>query len=164
MAKLVIFFFLLPSLWINSAHKFYVSMKKVEFVPKSKTVQITMRIFIDDLQLAVNNEFNKQIELAVTDESDDYNYLINKYLNKRFKLIINGKEQPLNFLGKEYDYDLAILFIEVENINSIESIAIDDTMLMKEFPTQKNIIKLKINNIKKTFFLTEDKHKDVLNF
>lgn len=145
-----------------TVHKFYVSMKTVEHKPETKTVQITMRVFIDDLQLALNNEFNKQIELGVSDEDDDYNGLISKYLGKYFLLRINGEKRQLHFLGKEYDYDLALLYIEVEGIDKINSIEIDDTMLIKEYPTQKNIIKLNINNHKKTFFLTEDKHKDVL--
>lgn len=138
-------------------------MKTVEYKPESKTVQITMRIFIDDLQLAINKEFDHRIELGVSDEDDDYNDLISKYLDKSFLLKINGKKQELHFLGKEYDYDLAILYIEVERIDKIDTIEIDDTMLMKEYPTQKNIIKLRINDRKKTFFLTEDHHKDVLN-
>ena len=59
---------LLIPLFAFTAHKYYVSSTKIEFKKESKTVQITMRIFIDDLQETINSSFSKDFELALPNE------------------------------------------------------------------------------------------------
>ncbi len=50
---------------------------------------------------------------------------------------------------------------KIEAVNSIE---VKNNILMEKFPNQKNIIKLNINGVKKTFLLTNKKYKDLLKF
>ncbi|MBJ2172637.1 peptidase E [Aureibaculum sp. A20] len=159
----VFLLFLLPLLAF-SVHKYYISLIKVDFKPQNESVQITMRIFIDDLQEVLNKTNNISIELGVKDESKEYNSLISKYIKDNFKIKIDSKLYPFQYLGKEYENDIVYIYLELSSIKSIHSIEISDTMLMKYFPSQKNIIKLNINDVKKTFFLTEEAPKDILNF
>jgi uncharacterized protein with ACT and thioredoxin-like domain len=79
-----------------------------------------------------------------------------------FSVKINDKNVTYHYLGKEYESDMAFIYIEVENVTSIQSIEIRDEMLFDVFPDQKNIIKLFINDTKKTFLLTPDKKFDQL--
>jgi hypothetical protein len=49
--------------------------------------------------------------------------------------------------------------IEIEDINSIE---IQNTMLFEDLPEQENYIQLSIKNKKKTFILTTNNDKEML--
>ena len=69
-----------------------------------------------------------------------------------------------NYLGKKYETEVVYLFAEIEDIPSIQSIEIKNRILMNTYPEQQNIIKLDINNKKKSFILTADSDKDLLNF
>jgi len=119
-----------------------------------------MRIFIDDLQKVINETNSLSIELAVKDEDKKCNELINKYINNNFKIEINSKVESYEYLGKEYESDIVYLYLEVKDIETISSIRITDTMLMDYFPTQQNIVKLNIDNTKKTLLLTKNNSKD----
>lgn len=155
---------LLIPLLAFSAHKFYLSLINVEYKAEQETIQITMRVFIDDLQKVINETNDTFIELGVKDEVKDSNNLINNYIGNNFKVIIDSKETAFKYLGKEYDNDIVFLYLEVTDVKKINTIEIQNTMLMDYFSTQKNIIKLNINDKKKTFLLTKEHNKDSYTF
>ena len=43
-----------------AVHKFYVGMFQMKFVPQKKELHITTRIFVDDLNLALEKKFHKK--------------------------------------------------------------------------------------------------------
>jgi len=155
--------FIIP-LFAFAMHKYYISLTKIEYRKESKTVQVTMRIFIDDLQETINTTYDKNFELAIPNESEEINILINRYVSDKFTVEINDHEKSYSYLGKEYENDVVYLYLELKNIELINSIEIKNRMLMEIFPDQKNIIKLTINKTKKTFLLTSQKDKDLLKF
>lgn len=145
-------------------HKYYISLTKIDYVKESKSVQITMRIFIDDLESTLNKINNKTINLDTKSELEDTNIFIEKYLLKQFEVNINGTIRNYKYLGKKYENDVVFLFAEIENITVINSIEIRNRVLMDVFSEQQNIIKLNINNNKKSFILTSNDDKDLLKF
>ncbi len=149
-------------LFAFTAHKYYISLIKVEYKTSSKSLQITMRIFIDDLQEAINKTYIKNFEFGEPNESKNINELIINYIQDNFTVKINSQNKVYQFLGKAYDNDVIFIYLEVEDIETIQHIEIKNSMLMATFSEQKNIIKLKINNTKKTFLLTKEKDKDLL--
>jgi hypothetical protein len=156
-------FFLIP-LFAFTMHKYYISLTKVEYKKESKSIQVTMRIFIDDLQETINTTYNKDFELALPNGSKEIDTIISNYLTGKFKVKINNIEKPYSYIGKEYENDVVYLYLEINNIETINTIEIKNNMMMEIFSDQKNIIKLNINNTKKTFFLTNQKDKDLLKF
>ncbi len=155
--------FIIPLLAFTM-HKYYISLTKIDYKKEHKLIQVTMRIFIDDLQETINTTYNKKYELALPNESKDIDTLINNYINTKFKVKINSIEKKYSYLGKEYEDDVVFLYLEITNIEVINSIEIKNNMLMEMFSAQKNIIKLNINNSKKTFLLTNQKDKDSLTY
>jgi hypothetical protein len=145
-------------------HKYYLSLTKIDYVKESKSLQITMRIFIDDLETALNKNNNKSFELDTKTELEDTNIFIEKYLLKQFEVNINGSIKNYKYLGKKYENDVVYLFAEIENISAIKSIEIKNRILMDAFSEQQNIIKLNINNNKKSFILTAKNDNDLLKF
>ena len=155
--------FLVP-LFAFTTHKYYISNTKIEYKKESKSIQITMQIFIDDLQDVLNETYHQNFELDTLEDSKRIDSLLDVYIHKKFFIKINALKKESIYLGKEVDDDITYLYLEIENIESINSLMITNNMLMEVFPSQKNIIRLKVNNIKKTFFLTSKKDNDLAQF
>ncbi len=159
--KILLIALIIP-LFAFTAHKYYISLIKIEYKKEDQSVQITMRIFIDDLQEAINKTYTKNFELGVADKENNIDSLIHNYIQDNFTIKINSQSKECQFLGKEYENDVIFLYLEVESIKKIQHVEIKNSMLMSVFPEQKNIVKLNINNRKKTFLLTKEKDKDLL--
>jgi len=155
---------LLIPLFAFSAHKYYISLTKVDYIKEKKTVQVTMRFFIDDVEKTLQNRYNIQLELATKQENKKANFYLEKYIGQKFKITINKQERALNYLGKEYENDVVFFYLELTNIDSIEQIEVQNNMLFEEFEEQENYIKLNINNKKKTFILIKANDKEMLKF
>ena len=72
-------------------HKFYVSVTQIDFVPNKKRVEITSRIFIDDLEKALEKKFKKKFYITSTKEIENSEILIQEYLKEKIKISINKK-------------------------------------------------------------------------
>jgi len=162
--KKYFFLLLLLPMFAFQTHKYYLSLTKVAYIKESKSVQVTARIFIDDLEAALDKKYNKSFELATKEELEDTDTFINKYVSSLLKITINNKLIPFKYLGKKYETDVIYIFVEIENIDAIKSIEIQNRILLDEFSEQQNIIKLNINDKKKSFILNNDSDKDLLKF
>lgn len=159
-----IFLFLTVPLLSFAMHKYYVSFTKIEYSEKSNSLQVIMRVFTDDLQNGLDRQFSIKTELDTDKELQNTNQYISKYIEDKFLVSVNGKATITTYIGKKYDVDETKLYIEIENIAKIESIEIQNKILMELFEDQQNIIKLNINNKKKSFILTLKDDKDLLKF
>ncbi len=154
----------IPLLAFTSFHKYYISVTQVDYIQKQLSVQITTRIFIDDFEKVLRERYNQDIVLAGKEETKDANKYIEKYLEDKIKVKINNQEMTLNFIGKEYDTDIVLGYLEIPNVKQINSIEITNEVLFDLFDEQQNMIKTKINSKEKSFLLNIDNKKAVLNF
>ncbi len=145
-----------------AAHKYYISLTKVYYDQEEKSLQITMRFFIDDVQKTLDNRYETNLELATKNEDKKADFYLNKYITQKFKIKVNNELQNLNYLGKEYENDVVYFYLESKNIESIQSIEIQSTMLYEEFPDQENFVKLSVGTIKKTYILIKNSDKELL--
>jgi hypothetical protein len=163
----LVFGFVLILVLFNSfsvLHKFYVSITQIDYVEEQESLQITSRIFIDDLEDLFRELYDKTIVLDVDQESEMVEFYIESYIKEKFNIKINGENVTMNYLGKEYENDIMFCYLEMENIKDINAIEISNKILFDKFDDQKNIIRLKINNKNKSFVLTQDEQIGLLNF
>ncbi len=166
--SLVIFFFMMLVLPLGSfsgAHKFYVSVTNVEYSEADEALQITSRIFIDDLEAALEARYDVQTALATPEESDQALAHIERYFNAKFNVFVNGSVRDFTLLGKKYDRDQVICFLEVTGVPraTLESVGVQNEILMDVFEEQKNLVHLKILGIKKSYVLVRENNKGMLN-
>lgn len=154
----------MPLLAFTAVHKYYVSVTQIDFIPEKQSVQVTSRIFIDDLEKLLRERYDEKITLATKNESPKVNAYIEKYLKDKLKIKINNKESNLNFIGKQYDTDIVKCYLEIEDIKTIETIEISNQILFDIFSDQQNIIKTKINSQQKSIILIPQSSSGVLIF
>ncbi|TXE16525.1 peptidase E [Psychroserpens burtonensis] len=161
--KVVLLAIIFP-FFLSAVHKYYVSVTQIEYVKEQKSLQIITRIDVDDLELTLQERFDKTINLTTMDEKSTVDEYIKKYLKQKFEIKINTKEVILTFVGKDYENDQVICYLEIENVEGINTIEISNTVLFDLFPKQKNIVKSKINSKVNNLIFTKEDTNQYLNF
>lgn len=148
----------------KALHKFYVSVTQVEYVEDKKAVQIILRVFIDDIESVLNERYATKLRLDPKKQQPVVEKYLKKYLSDKFILKINNENRDLDFLGIEYENDLLLCYLEIEDIPEFYEIKIENTILMDLFEEQQNIVHVKYNKQKKSLILQEGKSEGMLKF
>ncbi|GAB5400657.1 MAG: hypothetical protein Aureis2KO_22420 [Aureisphaera sp.] len=155
---------LIPVLTSFTAHKFYVSITKVEFAEEEQSLQIISKIFIDDIEDVLQERYDKNLVLGEGYEKDSDVSLMKKYVLQKLDVQVNGVPMKYEILGHEYENDIVKIYIEILQISELESIMIENKILMDMFEEQQNIIHVKRYKKRKSLVLDRDNPKGTLNF
>ncbi len=149
----------------SSAHKYYVSVTNIAYSKDDSAFQVTSRVFIDDLDKLLKERYDIEAKLATPKESKLADEYIEKYFRTKFAIELDGKPVQYNFLGKRYDNDMVICYLEIPNVklSEIKSMTIQNEVLMDLFDDQQNIVHVKWNGNKKSFMLIRQNNKGMLN-
>ena len=131
-------------------HDFHTSLTEMRYNAKSKTFEISLRAFTDDLQkvLSAANQ-NKKFVLENNDKNDPF---VEAYIKKHF-VVTNTKNQKLNinFIGREKEGDATWIYLEMPVNESINGSKIQNNVLIDMFEDQTNILNIFIQNQKKSY-------------
>ena len=161
--KTFLLLFIIPLLSF-SVHKYYLSLTQIEFNEESKSVQIIMNVFIDDIEVALNKEYGIDAKLTSKNEVVNIDTYFKKYIDNHLTISINNQPKDYTFIGKEYDGNIVYFYLEIEDISEIKSIKIQNKILINYFSEQQNLIKSKIYNKHQSLLLTKANDKGLLNF
>jgi hypothetical protein len=153
-----------PLISATPAHKFYVSITKIEYVKEKSSLQIITKIFIDDIEDALQQRYNPSISLDTKKETTAADEDLKKYILQKINIKVNGKAVSLNYIGKEYDTDMVVAYMEVTGLKELKTITIENKILLDVFSEQQNIIHLKTPNSRKSLILDKDEPSGQLNF
>lgn len=144
-------------------HKFYISNTQIKYVEDKKSVQIITRVFVDDFEIVLKERYDENLSFYEKDTKliDSY---IEKYLSEKFRIKIDEEHKPFVFVGKKIEFSMVICYLEIKDINKINTIEVTNNTLFDFFSQQQNVIKLDINGQRKSFMLTKQNAKAVLNF
>ncbi len=162
--KKALLILLLPLFAFTSAHKFYVSVTNVGYSEKDDALQITSRVFIDDLDELLKERYDIDAQLSTDAESEFSDEYLEKYLRAKFSVEINEKTATYKLIGRKYDNDVCIFYLEIEavELETLNSIQIENQLLTDMFDEQQNVLHFKINGKKKSFVLIKSDTKGML--
>ena len=152
MNPLIINFFTLFFLFIIP-HKYYVSTTLMDFDNKTKSFEITLKVFYDDLENDLKLDSNK------VDYIKDYDYLneiYKPYLDQNFQINFDNEAVLINYLGFEKKQDQINFYMEINSDLYGQTIEIRNAILYNSFPNQKNIILIRKGKFRKSFI--QDKY------
>ncbi len=145
-------------------HKFYVSVTQIDYVPNKKRVEITSRIFIDDLEKALEKRFKKKFYLTTTKEIENSDALIQEYLREKIKITINKKAQNVEYLAREVEGDVLIFYTKITISKKINTFEIYNSLLTDIYKEQQNIVHLNINGNKNSFLFTNSETNQKIDY
>ncbi len=147
-----------------TAHKFYMSISQVNYAPEKKMLQITSRIFVEDLNKALEKKYHVEAFLGSEKESvEDVNYL-KKYLSTAFSIKVNGQSKIINFLSKEMDGDVIVCYFNVRDISKLNAMEVSNSILIDWISEQQNIVHITAFGKKNTFLFTTTDTKQLLKY
>jgi hypothetical protein len=162
--KILFIALLIPLVSFAAIHKFYVSVTQIEYIEEKESVQMIMRIFVDDLEKLLRTRYDKSITLDESKKDDQIDAYIGKYLANKVEVKINNKLVAFKFLGKEYEDDIVFCYLEINNISDINDFEITNNLFFEIFKEQQNIIKADIKSKNKSIVLTSQNNKVKINF
>jgi hypothetical protein len=125
-------------------HKYHLSKTLVEYNEQEQAIQVSMHLFIDDLEEALRQQGNDKLFICTKKEAADAEVHMEKYISENFQLTVNDEVIEWNFLGKEASEDLIGVwcYIEFIGVTELKSIGISNKLLLEVFEDQKNITQI----------------------
>ena len=147
-----------------SVHKFYVALYQVNYAPEKKMLQITTRIFVDDLNNAIGKKYTKKSNLGSENETVEDLNLLKRYFGEKLSFNVNGQVRHMLFLSKEMEGDVLICYFTIKEIKKINSLEIYNSIITEGISEQQNIMHFNVLGTKNTVLFTESTSKGVLKY
>lgn len=146
-------------------HPFHVSVCDIEHDPETKALQISQRMFIDDLEIGLKAFHGvEKVDTYKPEDPARLDSLIESYLKARLFIRVDEKELTLNYLGSELEGDARWAYLEVEGLESVTTAEISNLILLESFADQENIVHFKAKGKLKSNRLNKDKKVVTLKF
>jgi hypothetical protein len=128
-------------------HPFYLSVTEIKFDSKTKTLQASVKLFINDCEEALKKIYKKPVDLINYNKSDkaEIDSLLKNYIREHLSVKIEGKSQNLDLIGFEREEEAVWIYLESKNCPVPKKVEIENSLLYDFIKTQTNIVKFEIN-------------------
>lgn len=146
-------------------HPIHISVTEINFSEKDKALQITSRIFIDDLELSVRAQRHEpELDLIEPKNGLTTEGMVKEYVMKHIIVKLDGKIQKMNFLGMEREDPALICYIEIENVKKFKTIEVRNDIIMETHDDQSSIVHVTYKGPIKSMRLTRDNPVGAITF
>lgn len=140
--------FLFPSLlslWLSVVHPFYVSMTDIQYNAGNQSIEISVRIFTDDLEGTLRKNYPGKVDLIHPADKNKMNQELSDYIGKHLQLQADGKAVTFSFVGYEQQEESTWCYFEVKNISSLRQLKVRNSLLHDYNTNQINMLHFKAN-------------------
>jgi hypothetical protein len=143
-------------------HPLHLSSMDINYTTKPGTLEISCRLFTDDMEDALKKQFNVPTDLSVPAKHKAMDELLKKYIALHLKFQANGKPLALNYLGFEKDREAVIVYVESVPVKSLKKLEVYNTLMYDLFDDQTNIMHVVVNGKRKSDKLDYPEAKAVI--
>ncbi len=122
-----------------SQHAYYVSVCEIYHNSNTKSLEISIKIFADDLELALRNNGNPDVIVVEEKPDPALKDMLQKYLNERFIISIDKKATRLQIIGYEFDDDVLLCYLEIKDVPKIGLIEVHNNIIAEIYEEQINL-------------------------
>jgi hypothetical protein len=145
-------------------HPFYISLTEIKYRAGENTLEISQKVFWDDLELELTDLYKSKIDFLKPKDKADLNRKLKQYILLNNEIIVNGKKAELNYLGYEIEEDAVWFYLEAKQIPLPKKVEIRNSILHKHFDSQQNIINFYKDKSPKSLILIKGKDRGQLTF
>ncbi|MXW03768.1 MAG: hypothetical protein F4Z81_01740 [Gemmatimonadetes bacterium] len=138
-----------PSPAAAPAHVFYVSIARVKWNADDARLDISVRIFTDDLEEAIVAKGGPRLRLWTDQAHADRDRHVAEYLASRLAFRVNGVDRQLTYAGMEDALDATACLVQITGVDRVETIEVENRILIEMFDTQANVMRFEIGGEKK---------------
>jgi hypothetical protein len=138
--------FLLPLMaW---AHAYHTSITELRYNPAKKQVEISFKIFTDDLEKALSQGQPASVHL---DEQPRASVLAAAYIQRCVRVGSRpGEALPIQFLGMQHEQDAYWLYAKVAVPHPLTSLRLRQTLMLDMYSDQMNIVNIEAGGQKQS--------------
>ncbi len=133
---------------ISTVHPFYISVCDIQVKTNEKRVELSCKIFIDDLQEALHQEYKKAIQLNPVNAANQQ--LLNQYLVQHVKIYAGAKAVVLQGIGYEMEEEAVWIYAEGKLPQDSKQYSVSNSILCNTLEGQTNIVHFTYNQSKKS--------------
>lgn len=136
--------------WLRFLHPFYVSITEIKQNPASHSLEISCRMFSDDLEKALEKQYHTELDIIKPKDKALVNKLINNYVKQHLMISADGKALNYNYVGYEIQEDGTWSYFEVKGIDRLKKINVHDDLLYEVHPEQINMMHITVGGQRKS--------------
>lgn len=140
-------------------HPFYLSVTDCKYNPKNKNIEISCKMFTNDLEDALKKKNGKTVDLINPANKEETGKLVFEYIEKRLKITTNQKLMKLNYIGFEKEDDVIWTYLEIKNVEKPKNLKIENTLLYDYLKEQINIVHVEVGSYKESSKVTNPDYK-----
>ena len=155
-------FFLLFTVLFFPLHDFHVTHTTFHYNDETKSMEITIKVAIEDLEKSIENRYSKKFDRFEDDqENKNLERLLTEYFRKNLTFSADKNTKEFQWVGKEVSNNLHDIYIyfEIPNYDkkeNVELITIKNTFFLDLNNYQTNIVLLELINKKYNLTFTID--------
>lgn len=145
-------------------HPFFISVIDITHNPKEAAVEISVRIFTDDLEKTLQKFSGSKIDLINPSNKAFVEKQVAAYLADHIVLKVNGKGVGMQYLGYEIQQESTWSYFEIKGIQELKKIEIDCSLLHDFEKKQVNMIHVKSKGTEKSYKLDYPERTRMIEF
>jgi hypothetical protein len=134
-------------------HPFFVSVIEINHNPKEASVEISVRIFTEDLEKTLQKYSTTKVDMVHPTDKALLDKQINAYLVQKLKLRINGQPVAMQYIGHELQKESVWTYLEIPKIAEVKKLEVNCGLLFDYEKNQTNIFHVKSKGVEKSYKL-----------
>lgn len=163
MALILYKWLFLAAIWVNHpvviGHPIYVSVTEIEHNAADKTLEISCKIFTDDLEKTLRQVNKVPVDLLKPADKKKMEKILSDYVTKHLLIKANGQNQVLQFKGYEHIEEAIYSYYQVDNIPVLKNITITDNILFDYKSEQISLLHVTVKGERKSTRLVNPEDK-----
>lgn len=131
-------------------HPLYISVTEINHNPKDKILEVSCKMFTNDLEAALEKVGKTHVDLSSTKDKVASDKLIEEYVERHLRLKIDGKPAVLHFVGSEKENDGTWSYFQVNEVPAVKRIDIINDLLYDSFNQQIGIMHVTVGGQRKS--------------
>ncbi|MEO6131496.1 MAG: DUF6702 family protein [Saprospiraceae bacterium] len=154
--NLLVSWYLIAPSGINQSvesHPIHVSICELRYNEANSSFQVSLKIFIDDLEVAIKKEGYPPLGLGSGTDNEDTQTYLASYLDKYFYIDIDGKKLTPHLEGKEVSEDFLAVWCYLDftaTVSRGQKCTITNRVLLDMYSDQRNIMDIRMSKTQST--------------
>lgn len=125
----------------SAGHKFYASLAQADLNSETNSIEVSLRLFTDDLEVALTRRAGRAVYL---DRPAEAAPLVLAYLRERFELkTADGRVRELAWVGMEPRVDATWIYFEIRDVGDLTGASLRNRVFFEQFDEQTNTVNVR---------------------
>ena len=135
----------------DARHPLYISVTEMNYNAADKNLEISCKIFADDLEKTLANNYKAKVDLTTPADKNEANRLVKEYVKGHLLLKVDNKPMLLEFVGFEKENDAVWSYFEVKNITAApKKIDVVNSILYEAYDKEINLMHVTVGGDRKS--------------